>query len=268
MRPLVQMSFDDIYGASGSQRWRNRRERFVPPSTRFNPSRCEVVLLPEQEAKQFICTHHYSRSFVAARCRIGLMAKRPFEQSFLAGVCVYSVSMNSNVIPKYLGCAPNEGVELGRLVILDDEGDGLTGFNAETWFISRAHRLLREELPHLKGVVSFADPVPRYAEDGTLVKPGHCGVIYRASNFQFSGRTGSKTLCLGRDGRAMSPRSLSKLRNMETGADYVYRQMLEMGAPPRHEQEDPRDYLERALRSFRKIHHPGNLAFCWNFRAR
>lgn len=108
---LVQMTFDEMTGAAGSQRWRSRHSRFVPPGTVFNPARAEVVLLPEAEAKAFVTTHHYSGSFPAARSRIGLMVKpSPFAQERLAGVAVYSVPMQPAAISKYLQVAPAEGV--------------------------------------------------------------------------------------------------------------------------------------------------------------
>lgn len=136
---MIQMSFDEMTGAAGPQRWRHGRSRFVPPDTRFNPARAEVVLLPEAEAKAFVTAHHYSGSFPPARCRIGLMVKpSPFAQERLAGAAVYSVPMQPATISRYLGVAPAEGVELGRLVLLDDDGSGAIGFNAESWFLARA----------------------------------------------------------------------------------------------------------------------------------
>lgn len=258
------LSLGDITGNAGSQRWRNRRDSFVPPATLFNPSRCEVVLLPEADAKQFVTEHHYSGSYPAARVRVGLMAKPALGKEFLGGVAVFSVPMQSAAIPKYLGCAANDGVELGRLVLLDDE---LLGYNAESWFVARAFRLLRKALPSVRGVVSYSDPVARYTSEGELVKPGHAGIIYRALNGDYQGRSSARTLILANDGRVVSERSLSKIRLGESGEDYAMRQLVDMGAPPRGLRESGRDYVTRALQEggFRKARHPGNHVFSWSF---
>jgi hypothetical protein len=47
---------------------------------------------------------------------------------------------------------------------------------------------------------------------GRLVFPGHVGVIYRASNALYSGRSAARTLLLLPDGRALDERSLAKAR--------------------------------------------------------
>jgi hypothetical protein len=102
----------------------------------------------------------------------------------LVGVAVFSVPMSQAVIPKWLGVSASSGVELGRFVLLDE-----VPFNAETWFLARAVRVLRAELPELAGIVSFSDPVPRRDSSGALVMPGHVGTIYQARNAAYRGRT-------------------------------------------------------------------------------
>lgn len=258
------LSLSDITGSAGSQRWCHRRDSFVPPTALFNPSRCEVVLLPESDAKRFVMAHHYSGSYPAARVRVGLMAKPALGREFLGGVAVFSVPMQSAAIPKYLGCDPNDGVELGRLVLLDDE---LLGYNAESWFVARAFRLLKKTLPSVRGVVSYSDPVARYTAEGALVKPGHAGIIYRALNGDYQGRSSARTIILAHDGRVVSERSLSKIRLGESGEDYAMRQLVDMGAPSRGLRESGRDYVARALQEggFRKERHPGNHVFSWSF---
>lgn len=262
---LTQLSLPVITGSAGSQRWKERRSRFTPKGTLFNPARCEIVPIPEGMAKEFITQHHYSGSYPAARFRVGLMLKPgSFQPSFLAGCAVLSVPMQSAVVPKYLGVEANEGVELGRLVLLDHDA---LGFNAESYFVARAFKLLREALPNLKGVVSYADPLPRFAADGELVKPGHAGTIYKALNGRYHGRSGKRTLIISRSGQVVSERALSKIRNEEQGMDYACRQLLAMGAPSRIAHELARDYVNRALieGGFQKAQHPGNHVFSWSW---
>nr|WP_224962670.1 hypothetical protein [Geomonas fuzhouensis] len=214
---------------------------------------------------------HYSRSYPVARCRVGLMVKPSrFSQDYLAGVAVYSVPMQPATITKYLQVAPAQGVELGRLVLLDDDGSGAVGFNAESWFLARAMRLLRQAHPGLAGVVSYADPVPRFAPTGEMVKPGHSGICYRASNSVFHGRSRGRTLIVNSRGEVANERMLSKIRLEENGIDYACRRLHEMGAPERQQHESGPVYLRRALAEggFSTMKHPGNFVFTWSWGRR
>lgn len=261
---MHQLSFDEITGSAGSMRWRERRSRFVPPADLFNPARCEAVPLPEADAKAFVVRHHYSGSYPAARFRAGLMVKPPLGREYLAGVAVFSVPMQSAAISKYLAIRPSDGVELGRLVLLDDE---FTSFNAESWFTSRALKLLRRAIPGIGGVISYSDPLPRYAEDGSLVKPGHAGIIYRACNARYHGRSKGRTLLVSKSGVVVNERAVSKIRNEESGIDYACRQLVSLGAPQRMPYEPGAGYVVRALAEggFRKVAHPGNHVFAFPF---
>jgi hypothetical protein len=261
----MQLELDFIAGGTVSQRWDRRRSRFLPRDKSFDPARYEVVVIPESMAKAFITGHHYSGSYPAARFRVGIMVKPRLGKEFLGGVAVFSVPMQNAVIPKYLGVAANKGVELGRLVLLDND---LLGFNAESWFTTRAFRLLREALPSIRGVVSYADPIARHAEDGSIVKPGHAGTTYRAMNANYLGRSGKSTLIVSRSGQSVSRRTLSKIRNGEIGIEYACRQLVTLGAPTRRPLEDGSQYVTRAIAEggFRKVQHPGNHVFTWTWK--
>ncbi len=93
-----------------------------------------------------------------------------------------------------------------------------------------------------------------------MFKAGHIGTIYQALNFGYFGKGSPRTLLLSKDGRVVSQRALSKIRNEERGADHAARQLVEMGAPERSLGEDPRSWVERALCSgaFDRLKHPGN----------
>jgi hypothetical protein len=243
------------------QRWRERRTRYRPTGELFDPRRAEVQPIDEKSAKAFVSTHHYSGTYPAARYRVGIFLKDRFTRERLAGVVVFSVPMNQASIPKYFSdLEPNAGVELGRLVLLDE-----LAANAESWFLARAFRFLRQGLPDVRGVLSYSDPVARYNESGELFKRGHAGVIYQAMNGCYRGRSSKRTLILGRDGRVLSERSLSKLRNGERGEEYAYRDLLALGAPERRLLEGAKEYVARALRDgpFRRIKHPGNHCYTW-----
>lgn len=59
-----------------------------------------------------------------------------------------------------------------RFVLLD-ECPG----NSESWFLARCFDALLAD--GVRGVVPFADPVPRRTASGRLVMPGHVGTIYQ-----------------------------------------------------------------------------------------
>jgi hypothetical protein len=259
---MKQLSLDWLTGTAGSQRWNHRRDSFILPASRFNPARAEVVPIPEKVAKEFVIRHHYSGSYPVARFRVGLMVKPPCATEYLGGVAVFSVPMQSASIPRYLACDASLGVELGRLVLLADD---YLGFNAESWFVARAFRLLSDTLAGVRGVISYTDPVARYTMDGEMVKPGHAGTIYRALNATYHGRSAARSLILAKDGRVISERALSKIRRDESGAAYACRQLIEHGAPLRLPFEGGKTYVDRVLDSgaFRRVRHAGNHVFSW-----
>jgi hypothetical protein len=134
--------------------------------------------------------------------------------------------------------------------------------------LARAFKVLREALPAIRGVISYCDPEPRYSKTGELVKKGHVGTIYRAHNATPRGRSKPRTLLLAPDGSVANERALSKLRNGESGADYVEVMLRSMGAEARRLSESGADYVRRLIDTgfLRRKKHPGNLAFSWNLK--
>lgn len=246
------------------QRWRNGRERYRPAGEVFDHRHATVSRIDTATAKRFVEHEHYSGSFPAARFNAGLFVKRPFQAERLCGVATFSVPMTQSVIPALLdGLDPKLGVELGRFVLLDE-----VEANGESWTLARAFRLLREALPEVRGVVSYCDPVARTDIYGNQTKPGHIGTIYKAVNATPRGRSKARTLLLAPDGSVANERGLSKLRNAESGADYVERNLRAIGADARGIYESGADYVARLIATgfLRKQRHPGNLAFSWSFR--
>lgn len=243
------------------QRWRNGRARYRPAGEVFNTACADVQTIDEGTAKAFTIQHHYARSYPAARFRVGLFIAAPFHMERLVGVAIFSVPMSQGVIPHHFqGLAPARGVELGRLVLLDD-----IAANAESWFVARAFRLLKERFADIDGVLSYSDPVERVDSGGNVVKRGHVGTVYQALNSAYLGRARGGTMILASDGRIVSRRALSKLRNDESGAAYAYQQLRAMGAPARAPMEEGIAYADRALREggFRRVRHPGNHTYAW-----
>lgn len=243
------------------QRWRNGRAFYRPSGEVFIPALASVQEIDEATAKAFTIQHHYAHSFPATRYRAGLFVQAPHRAEQLVGVAVFSVPMSQGVIPHhFLGLAPARGVELGRLVLLDH-----IAANAESWFVARAFRLLHSRFGEIDGVLSYSDPLERVDATGNVVKRGHIGTVYQALNATYLGRARGGTMILARDGRIVSRRALSKLRNDESGTGYAYEQMRSMGAPRRRALEPGRVYADRALveGGFRKQRHPGNHTYAW-----
>jgi hypothetical protein len=80
--------------------------------------------------------------------------------------------------------------ELHRLHILD-----VTPRNTESWFIARCLKLLQQDKPQIRAVISFSD-----------LTEGHSGVVYKATNAFWCGQTGRITFYIDESGRLRHPR--------------------------------------------------------------
>jgi hypothetical protein len=244
-------------GAIVNQRWKDRRASYRPAAEPIRTRLYEVASIPgDTQARAFVEQHHYSGSYPAARFRFGL-----YRGSALQGVAVFSVPMRSEVITKGIGCAFDEGTELGRLVLLDE----VPG-NGESWFVARCFELLRRD--GIAGVVSHSDPTPRETVAGQLVLPGHVGFVYQALNAVYLGRTRRRTLKLLPDGRCLNERAEAKIRAADSRWRSAARPLIDAGAP------EPTHVSSEGLRAWasvwiprltRPLPHPGNHRYVWAF---
>ncbi|MFF4777440.1 hypothetical protein ACFY05_31755 [Microtetraspora fusca] len=227
--------------------WRHRHEGG------FDRDRYGVTPLPEADAKTFVTGLHYSGTYPAAVHRYGLWDVKTSPR--LVGVAVLSVPTNrrtlTNAFPHL--DAYSQSLELGRFVLTDD----VPG-NGETFFLAEAFRLAAEQ--GVRGLVSFADPLPRTTIDGHTVFTGHRGAIYQAANADYAGRSTAGTRVLLPDGTTLSNRALAKVTKGECGHEYVERLLISHGAAPRLPDQSGADWLRqaRAEAHVRTLHHPGN----------
>ncbi|MFC0843448.1 hypothetical protein ACFH04_06830 [Streptomyces noboritoensis] len=237
------------------QRWHQRGHswRHVREGG-FDRRDYRVEVIAEQgQAKAFVLAHHYSRSYPAARTAFGLYdvsgaAKR------LTGVAVFGVPVSEAVLTKpFPGLQPyTQALVCSRFVLLD-----ACPANAESWFLARCFDALLCD--GVRGIVSFADPVPRRTASGALLMPGHVGTIYAATNAVYTGRSTARTVKLLPDGTVFHDRTAQKIRRQEQGCAYAAAQLIALGAPQPRPGCDPAVWLREALAAVgaRTIRHRG-----------
>lgn len=215
-----------------SQRWRDRRSRFVSDDTVIDPQRYAVDVVAHDAARAFVADHHYLNRYPAAQLAVGLFGPGRGGASSLDGIIVFGVPATAAVITRHTGYAdPARGCVLQRLLCLPT-----VAANGESYFAARAFRLLRQAKPLIESVVSFSDP-----------QVGHCGCVYAALSGAYRGTTRPRTV-LRIAGETISDRTLSKIRNLETGHAGAVDQLVRLGASRPRPTEHLREWLERCRR--------------------
>ena len=144
--------------------------------------------------RKFLKKWHYSDYVnIQAKHTFCMYREGIFGLPDLIGVCIYTRPAGPTAGQSYYPEAPDKVLELRRLCLVDD-----TPKNAESYFVGHTLRWLRNNTDW-EFVLSYADE-----------EQGHTGVIYRASNFTYLGKTGvGKTLDV--DGKRFHIRTLSML---------------------------------------------------------
>ncbi|WP_033355045.1 hypothetical protein [Kitasatospora aureofaciens] len=236
------------------QRWRGGQHSWRHLSEGgFNPRRYAVEPVPEKAAKTFVLEHHYSKSFPVSRFSFGLYETDAGERR-LCGVAVFGLPVKEAVLTRPLpDLQPYIGSLEGSRFVLTDNCPA----NAESWFLARCfdELLIRD----VRGVVSFADPVPRADASGSPVAIGHVGTIYQATNAIYAGRATPRTITLLPNGTILNDRSAQKVRSQEQGHEYVENLLIGMGAPAPRAGVNPTSWLREALVAVgaRKVRHRG-----------
>ncbi len=237
-----------------SQRWTQRRESYRPVGELFSPSAHDVGLLSHDIAEAFVDLHHYSGSCSPTAHPIGL-----FDRGSLVGVAVFGPTASKNAHLAVFGAAytQKQCVTLGRFVLVDS-----VRTNAESWFMARCFEVLRG-----RGVIaveSCADPVPRLSPDGVIVKPGHVGTIYQATNGQYVGKTNPASLPILPNGHVLSNRTQGKLVRGERGEGRAVTQLVAFGATPPAPDQDVLAWLrEWRPQICKTMRHSGNHRYLW-----
>ena len=144
--------------------------------------------------RKFLKKWHYSDYVnIQAKHTFCLFKNGKFDIPEMIGVCIYTRPAGPSAGQTYYPEAPDKVLELRRLCLIDD-----TPKNAESFFVGRTLRWLRQNTGW-EFVISYADE-----------EQGHKGVIYKASNFKYLGKTSSGKK-LEVDGKSFHIRTLSML---------------------------------------------------------
>lgn len=238
-----------------SQRWTEKRESRRPAGENIRPSEYEVERIGPTVAEAFVELHHYSGTCSSTMHPFGL-----FHRGHLVGAAVYGPPASTNAhraVWGHTALTQREAVTLGRLVLLDE----VPG-NAESFFVARTFALLRDL--GVIAVESCADPTPRQDAAGKLAHRGHVGTVYQALNARYVGRTNVASLRLLPDGTVYSNKASGKVARGEQGRVYAGQQLVDWGADPLREGDDPLAWVRLwKERLTRKLRHPGNHRYLW-----
>jgi hypothetical protein len=144
--------------------------------------------------RKFLKKWHYSDYVnIQAKHTFCLFKNGKFDIPEMIGVCIYTRPAGPSAGQTYYPEAPDRVLELRRLCLIDE-----TPKNAESFFVGRTLRWLRQNTAW-EFVISYADE-----------EQGHKGIIYKASNFKYLGKT-SPGKKLEVDGKSFHIRTLSML---------------------------------------------------------
>ena len=138
------------------------------------------------EAARYACEHwHYSKCIPKSKlAKIGV-----WEDGKFIGVVIFGVGANNNML-KPFGYNSDEGCELVRVALRNHN-------NYVTRIISLSIKFLKNNMPKLKMIVSYADP-----------NEGHIGGIYQGGNWIYTGVTDNSKFPII-NGKVTHPRTLS-----------------------------------------------------------
>ncbi|MET0374653.1 MAG: hypothetical protein ABW128_10400, partial [Rhizorhabdus sp.] len=86
-----------------SQRWRDRRSRYVDDLSVIDSRRYAVDVVEPTLGRRFVAQHHYLPSWPAAKLAVGLFAAGKGGRSHLAGLAVFAVPAIGHVITRHSG---------------------------------------------------------------------------------------------------------------------------------------------------------------------
>ncbi len=162
----------------------------------------------QQAALRTICEHHYARSVPSGKRLV-------FE--YESALVIFAIPANNN-ISRFLIGAPNKVWELSRLWAPDGHRANLL-----TAAISQTAKELRQTVPDIDALISYADP-----------NVGHGGGIYRAASWTYLGQCEESRYYRDATGQVMSRRAFHSGRDFLRKADILARGYVELKRPGKH----------------------------------
>lgn len=194
----------------------SRRGRAVP----VDLSSLRVLAIPSVDARKFLDKYHY------AGCgRAGSLSFGSLTDGLLIAVAKLAPPVRKEVATS-MGLKHSAVLELDRLCVR-------SGYNAKnllSHFLSRVVKLVRATTSGVTVLVSFADP-----------RFGHDGTAYRASNWEYVGKTAKSYSYLSPDGSEVHKKTLF---------DFAKRRGIA-----------EREYADKA--GYRRVHVPPKLKFVY-----
>ena len=135
-----------------------------------------VKKLDKNIAKKLIVDNHYSHKWTKCSLALGIYEKGNSNQfidisdDILIGCMIYGDPIGADA-SKSISTQVTQGQvwELTRLWVKDN-----TPKNTESWFIGQSIKYIKQHHPHIKCLISYADP-----------EFSHKGIIYQATNWIF-----------------------------------------------------------------------------------
>jgi hypothetical protein len=136
----------------------------------------EVRKISYNDVKYLILNVHYARRMPSISFSYGL-----FEKDEMVGIVTYGSPASPYLCKGVCGVEyKHDVIELNRLVLVNNKK------NQASYLISASLKML----PKPRIVVSYADTAQN-----------HCGVVYQATNFLFTGTSKPRTDMAGKDGK-------------------------------------------------------------------
>jgi len=140
-----------------------------------------IRVIPKSIGKEFVVKNHYSHKWTLCDVAFGIFFNTQSPSQFfdaveekLIGVVIYGGPVGRSAAESISPLINLEQVtELTRLVIYDGYGR-----NIESYCISKTLSMLKDSLPNVKAVISYADN-----------EQGHRGIIYQATGFYYQGNS-------------------------------------------------------------------------------
>lgn len=156
------------------------------------------------EIKDFVDEHHYA----GLPNGVGRQCFKLLLDEEMIGAMAYGYLSGANVWKKYAD-APEKVLELRRMALVPD-----TVTNTASFFIARTLKWIRDNTD-VQTIVSYADPYH-----------GHTGAIYRATNFEYRGKTPNTSPRIIWNGRVLHNRT-RHARNADGSLKPIARRITE-----------------------------------------